>query len=109
MKPASFDECYPLDRSQCRDEINKGNIAKSWLVACNTDEFAIVFELSSGAQAALATQKGAVLRFRQFEGAHKELSAIGVSEYNVNVERWNINHSYNRFKAQYDIRRRRIP
>lgn len=107
MKPASFDECYPMNRSQCRDELTKGNIARSWLVAFSPEEFAIGFELNTGAQAALATQKGTLRRFRQFEGAHKELFSIGMQEFDVNVERWELENSYNRFKAQYEVRRRR--
>ena len=107
MRPASFDECYPMARSQCRDELTKAIIARSWLVAFSPEEFAIGFELNTGVRAALATQKGTLLRFRQFEGAHTELFSMGVQEFNVNVERWDMDNSYNRFKAQYEVRRRR--
>lgn len=107
MRQVSFDDCYPLDRSEFKSQIAQGNISQGWLVACNENEFAIGIELDTGAKCVLATQRGTLLRFRQFEGAHKELFAMGIHDFKVNAERWDIESAYNRWKAQYEVKRRR--
>lgn len=107
MRPESLEECYPVDRTTFKSQVDQGNVIKAWMVACNERDFAVGMELARGVQCVLATRKGSLVTFRQFEGAHKELFDLGIDKFRVNAEQWDDEAAYNRWKAQYEIKLKR--
>lgn len=107
MQTESFDGYWPLSRKESKRYISEEKIENVWLTAYAAKEFAIGFDLVSGGQCVLATAGEKPIKFRQFEGAHKELFSLGVLEFEVNAEDWDIDRAYNRFKAQYAVRKNR--
>lgn len=107
MQTASFDGYWPLSRKESKKYLSEEKIESVWLTAYAADQFAIGFDLVSGGQCVLVTEGNNPISFRQFEGAHKELFSLGVSEFEVNAEEWDVNQAYNRFKAQYAVRKKR--
>lgn len=106
MTKELFDGLWPLNREEMKRYQSEDKIQNAWLSACSANEFAIGVDLVSGGRCFLVGAKDKPVKFRQFEGAHKEMLQLGLKEFDVNAENWIVEQSYDKFKAQYAARNR---